>query len=142
VIMKAYVGDMKSVQQNSGMEKWQRRDFLKIVIDLDGTILEERTIKEKPKAIPLPGAVNAVNKLYEMGHVIIIYSARPDSDLELISEQLDKYGIKYHRLVLGKPTGDIFIDDRAFTLRSWTRNWHSLVRLIDEKMKQPYEGKE
>jgi hypothetical protein len=124
------------------MEKRKKRDFLKIVIDLDGTILEEKTVKERPKAVPLPGAVDAVNKLYEMGHVIIIYSARPESDLELVSGQLDKYGIKYHRLVLGKPTGDIFIDDRAFTFRNWTENWRNLIRLIDEKMKQPYEEKE
>ena len=124
------------------MEKRKNRDFLKIVIDLDGTILEEKTVKERPKAIPLPGAVDAVNKLYEMGHVIIIYSARPESDLELVSEQLERYGIKYHHLILGKPAGDIFIDDRAFTFKSWTGNWNSLVKLIDEKMMQPYEEKE
>ena len=124
------------------MEKWKKRDFLKIVIDIDGTILEEKTVKERPKAIPLPGAVHAVNKLYEMGHIIIIHTARPESDLELVSEQLDKYGIKYHHLALGKPAGDIFIDDRAFTFKNWVGDWDSLVKLIDEKMMQPYEEKE
>ena len=119
----------------------KKRDFLKIVIDLDGTILGEKRTKEKPKATPLPGAVDAVNKLYEMGHVIIIYSARASSDLELTLKQLNEYGIKYHQLVLGKPVGDIFIDDRAFVFTDWKANWHDLLRLINKKMMQPFEEK-
>lgn len=119
----------------------KKRDFLKIVIDLDGTILEEKSKEEKAKAMPLPGAVEAVNKLYEMGHVITIYSARTNSDLELTLKQLKKYGIKYHCLVLGKPVGDMFIDDRAFVFRDWKGNWRNLLRLINEKMSQPFEEK-
>ena len=119
----------------------KERDFLKIVIDLDGTILEEKAKLDKASAVPLLGAVEAVNKLYEMGHVIIIYSARADSDLELTLEQLSKFGVKYHNLVLGKPTGDIFIDDRAFTFTDWGKDWHNLLRLISKKMKQPFEEK-
>ena len=119
----------------------KKRDFLKIVIDLDGTILEEKSKEEKAKSMPLPGAVEAVNKLYEMGHVITIYSARTNSDLELTLKQLKKYGIKYHCLVLGKPVGDMFIDDRAFVFRDWKGNWRNLLRLINEKMSQPFEEK-
>jgi uncharacterized HAD superfamily protein len=119
----------------------RERDFLKIVIDLDGTILEEKTRAEKVNTSPLPGAVDAINKLYEMGHKIIIYSARAEDDLELTSKQLNKYGIKYNRLVLGKPVGDIFIDDRAFVFRDWRRNWPDLLQLINEKMGQLFEEK-
>ena len=119
----------------------RRRDFLKIVIDLDGTILEEKNREEKPKALPLPGAIDAINRLYEMGHVITIHTARPISDQELTLRQLEEYGIKYHHLVLGKPVGDIFIDDRAFPLRDWKKDWRKVQHLIDEKMKQPYEEK-
>ncbi len=114
------------------------RDFLKIVIDLDGTILEEKPIKEKARAVPLPEAVEAVNRLYEMGHVIIIYSARGDHDLELTLGQLSRFGVKYHHLVLGKPRGDIFIDDRALTFTGWDKDWRKLLSLIDQKMKQPF----
>lgn len=120
----------------------RERDFLKIVVDLDGTILEERTKEEKSEAIPLPGAVEAVNKLYEMGHIITIYSARGQGELDLTLGQLNKYGLKYHYLVLGKPVGDIFIDDRAFHFNEWERDWFTLVGLISEKMKQPYEEKD
>lgn len=119
----------------------KERDFLKIIIDLDGTILEEKIRAEKYTAMPLPGAVEAVNELYEMGHMIVIYSARTDSDLELTREQLSKFGVKYHHLVLGKPTGDIFIDDRAFTFTDWGRGRRDLLKLINERMKQPFEEK-
>ena len=119
----------------------RRRDFLKIVIDLDGTILEEKTARERPEATPLPGAVEAVNRLYEMGHIIIIHTARTDKDLELTLKQLNEYGIKYHRLVLGKPVGDIFIDDRAFAFRGWDTGLSGLLELIEERMSQPFEEK-
>lgn len=119
----------------------RQRDFLKIVVDLDGTILEERPTPEKPRAVPLPGAVIALNNLYEMGHIIIIHSARANCDLELTLKQLDEYGIKYHHVVLGKPAGDIFIDDRAFTFTDWEKDWIKLLKLIAQKLKQPYEEK-
>ena len=119
----------------------RKRDFLKIVVDLDGTILEEKSREAKPKALPLPGAIDAVNRLYEMGHVITIYTARPVSDQEIILRQLEKYDIKYHYLILGKPVGDIFIDDRAFNVKDWRKDWRRLLHLIEEKMKQPYEEK-
>jgi hypothetical protein len=119
----------------------KKRDFLKIVVDLDGTILEEKSREGSSTALPLPGAIDAVNKLYEMGHVITIYTARPVSDQEVTLRQLEKYDMKYHYLILGKPVGDIFIDDRSFNVKDWRKDWRRLLRLINEKMKQPYEEK-
>jgi hypothetical protein len=31
----------------------------------------------------------------------------------MTSEQLRKWGCKYHELILGKPAGDIYIDDKG-----------------------------
>ena len=28
-------------------------------------------------------------------------------------QQLEKWGVKYHKLFLGKPSGDIYIDDKG-----------------------------
>ncbi len=32
---------------------------------------------------------------------------------ELTKEQLDSWGVKYHDLFLGKPQGDLYIDDKG-----------------------------
>jgi intein-encoded DNA endonuclease-like protein len=28
-------------------------------------------------------------------------------------DQLEKWGVKYHKLIMGKPSGDIYIDDKG-----------------------------
>ena len=32
---------------------------------------------------------------------------------DLTVEQLNKWGVKYHDLFLGKPSGDLYIDDKG-----------------------------
>lgn len=120
----------------------KKRDFLRIVIDLDGVILEERDERERAKEKPLAGAVEAINTLYQMGHKIIIFSGRTYRELELTLDQLEKYGIKYHHLVLGKPVADIFIDDRAISFTNWRGIWDSLLNTMEQKMKQPVREKD
>ncbi|KKL26987.1 hypothetical protein LCGC14_2389730, partial [marine sediment metagenome] len=31
-------------------------------------------------------------------------------------EQMNKWGVKYHELIMGKPEADFFIDDKGVTL--------------------------
>lgn len=119
----------------------KKRDFLRIAIDLDGTILHEKDERERAEATPLDRAVEAINGLYEMGHTIIIYTARTYRELELTLGQLKQYGIKYHHLVLGKPVADIFIDDRAVSFIDWSASWDTLLRTIEKKMEAPVPTK-
>lgn len=115
----------------------KKRNFLRIAIDLEGTILEEKDERERAGATPLVRAVEAVNALYQMGHTIIIYTARTYRELELTLGQLKQYGIKYHHLVLGKPVADIFIDDRAISFTDWSASWDTLLQTIGKKMEEP-----
>ena len=34
-------------------------------------------------------------------------------NIPLTEEQLERWGVKYHQLFLGKPSGDIYIDDKG-----------------------------
>ena len=36
-----------------------------------------------------------------------------DKFYDLTKEQLDNWGVKYNQLFLGKPSGDIYIDDKG-----------------------------
>jgi uncharacterized HAD superfamily protein len=92
---------------------------MQIVIDMDGTICTEEKTYSRALAKPLPGAVENINKLYDEGHIVLIYSARTWMEYEMTYDWLCKYNIKFHQLILGKPIGDVWIDDRAINFKSW-----------------------
>jgi len=92
---------------------------MQIIIDLDGTICTEEKTYSRSLAQPQKGAVEAVNSLYDEGHTIIIYSARTWMEFEMTTHWLKSNKVKYHQLILGKPIGDLWIDDRALTFDNW-----------------------
>jgi hypothetical protein len=94
---------------------------VEIIIDLDGTICTEERTFERSLAKPLPGAREAINKLRREGHTIIIYTARSWSEYKMTEEWLRLHSIYYDRLILGKPIGDVWIDDRSIKFSSWSK---------------------
>ncbi len=105
--------------------------YLQIIIDLDGTICTEEKTFSRSLAKPLPNAIKTINNLYKDGHTIIIYSARTWAEFEMTTNWLKKYKIKYHQLMLGKPVGDVWIDDRAIEFK----NWNKIMQSLDNKTK-------
>jgi uncharacterized HAD superfamily protein len=92
---------------------------MQIIVDLDGTICTEEKTYSRSLAKPLDDAVNSINALYDAGHTIIIYSARTWMEYEMTVAWLKQHNIKYHQLIMGKPIGDVWIDDRAIHFTSW-----------------------
>jgi hypothetical protein len=100
---------------------------MKYVIDLDGTLCrtpETRTEdggfveRHYDECTPYMDRIEAVNKLYDAGHTIIIDTARGASSgtnwLEYTRRQLASWGLRYHRLRVGVKIGaDVYVDDRA-----------------------------
>jgi len=94
------------------------------VFDIDGTICTD-TNGDYCSAQPIIERVNTVNRLYREGHQIILFTARgmgssSNNDKKarkkwknLTENQLREWGVKYHYLFLGKPAGDIYIDDKG-----------------------------
>lgn len=94
------------------------------VFDIDGTICSLAK-GDYTKALPINDRINKVNELYVQGNVIIFQTARGmgryKNDKEkaksmfydLTVKQLDTWGVKYHELHLGKPAGDIYVDDKG-----------------------------
>lgn len=99
---------------------------MKYVFDIDGTICTD-TQGDYKNAIPKVERIKKINELFAQGHQIIFYSARgmgssnnnvnkANSDwYELTTNQLSIWGVNYHFLFLGKPSGDVYIDDKAIT---------------------------
>lgn len=94
---------------------------MKYVIDIDDTICRTKN-SDYENAIPYPQRIEKINGLYDEGHTIVYHSARgmsnPTGDklyklTQLTYTQLEKWGCKYHKLILGKPSGDVYIDDKG-----------------------------
>ena len=106
---------------------------MKYVFDIDGTICTN-TDGEYQKAEPYPDRIKKINKLYDSGNIIIFLTARgmgrSDNSIvysvasfkELTKNQLEEWGVKYHDLFLGKPSGDIYIDDKGVSDESFFTN--------------------
>ena len=92
------------------------------VIDIDGTICQNTNGKYK-LANPFKSRIEFINKLYDEGNIIKYFTARGSTTsidwFDYTELQLKKWGVKYHELILGKPHGDIFIDDKAFNCNQW-----------------------
>ena len=94
------------------------------VFDIDGTICTI-TNGDYSKAQPFDQRIDIINKLYDEGNTILFQTARGmgrydnkanlafSNFYQLTTTQLSKWKVKYHMLFLGKPAGDIYIDDKG-----------------------------
>lgn len=98
---------------------------MKYVIDVDGTICKKDHNLDYDQCYPLLERIKKINSLYDAGDTIVYFTARgmgrfsdnPEYAIkefkQLTQNQLSKWGCKYHQLILGKPSGDIYIDDKG-----------------------------
>lgn len=88
---------------------------LVFAIDIDG-ILCSISQKHYNECVPNIKAIATVNRLYDEGHTIKIFTARGSRSgtdwRGFTIQQLDSWGVKYHELIFGKPHADVFIDDK------------------------------
>lgn len=94
------------------------------VFDIDGTICTTED-GDYYKSQPITNRIEKINKLYDDGHTIIFNTARGmgrTSNNALLAHrlfyhltqtQLESWGVKYNKLYMGKPSGDIYIDDKG-----------------------------
>lgn len=90
--------------------------------DIDGTLCTN-TEGDYEAAEVLPGMVARVNALYDSGCRILLNTTRGSTTgicwRELTERQLAAWGFKYHELFLGKPTADVYVDDKAVNIKDW-----------------------
>jgi hypothetical protein len=102
------------------------------IVDIDNTICwTRRNAQGKwdyPNSTPFEERINRINDLYDDGHTIIYWTARGSGSgidwTELTKQQLDSWGCKYHEVRLGKPSYDIWIDDKAFNDEHYFDDFH------------------
>ncbi|TDU28929.1 CMP-N-acetylneuraminic acid synthetase [Panacagrimonas perspica] len=73
---------------------------------------------------PNPATIAVVNRLHSLGNTVLVSTTRdPGSDAAAeAAQRLDQWGVKYHRIVGGKPRADFHVDDAMiplFALQRW-----------------------
>lgn len=90
---------------------------MNIYVDIDNTITETKGCNYE-EATPIYERIKKINKLYDNGNIITYWTARGTVSkidyYDLTKQQLDKWGAKHHKLLLGKPAFDLFMDDKVF----------------------------
>jgi len=90
--------------------------MIKYCFDLDGTLCTNTEGKYED-AQPFAARILHVNRVFDEGGEITIFTARGSETgidwRELTETQLELWGVKYNRLILGKPFAHQYIDDRA-----------------------------
>ena len=76
-----------------------------------------------PRVIGADNAIEWINKKYDEGHHIQLYTSRGTSSgidwFDFTLKQIEGWGVKYNGLKLGKPAYDLFVDDRAINNKDW-----------------------
>jgi len=85
------------------------------VIDIDDTIFHsELTEAGKYRLIDADlDMISKINELFQDGHAVILYTGRHWNHLSQTKRDLERYGVDYTTLVMGKPVGDVYVDDKA-----------------------------
>ena len=94
------------------------------VFDIDGTICT--TISgDYNNSSPITERIDKVNMLFSEGHRVIFHTARGMGTFNndgskahkkyywLTFNQLTEWGVKFHKLIMGKPSGNLYVDDKG-----------------------------
>ena len=87
-----------------------------IYVDIDETICNSPEDRDYSRAVPMPERIEKINKLYDEGNTIVYWTARGTGSgidwKQTTMEQFQRWGVKCHGLMMGKPVYDLFIDDK------------------------------
>lgn len=108
-----------------------------ICFDIDGVICKTKKNNYRSSK-PIKKAIKKINQLYDKGNYIKLFTSRfmgrnkekkylaIEMGFKLTKTQLKKWKVKYHKLILGKPSYDLIVDDKGIF---FNKNW---IKKIDK----------
>jgi D-beta-D-heptose 7-phosphate kinase/D-beta-D-heptose 1-phosphate adenosyltransferase len=110
------VGGFDKESSSSELTGGKHRRKLIGYCDVDG-ILAFTNRNDYKNSRPNLEAIAKLNKYYDDGYTINIWTARGSTShmdwRDLTERQLKEWGVKYHKLIMGKPSFDILWEDKA-----------------------------
>lgn len=100
----------------------------RIAVDVDGTLTKKAAFPDiweitnnqlwaqYENAEPNQKMIDWVNKKYDEGNLIYIFTSRNNLHQRVTKKWLDKHGVKYHYILMDKPYYDIIVDDKSLNL--------------------------
>jgi len=83
-------------------------------IDVDGTLCEDQfSWWEYEKAVPIIENIEKINKLFDDGHQVILYTSRREENRQVTLEWLEQNQVKYHGIIFDKFRADCYVDSCA-----------------------------
>lgn len=106
----------------------------KYCFDIDGVIC--KTFKNNySQSKPNYKAIKKINELYFKKNIIILFTARfmgrskentklaKKKAYKITISQMSKWGVKYHKIIFGKPSYDVVVDDKSIFFKfNWWKN--------------------
>jgi len=101
------------------------------VFDLDGTICTQESMGTYQNALPFYKVIEKMQVLKILGDRIVIFTARGmrtfDGDVKAVEENMrpltEKWlkdnDVPYDELILGKPLGDVYVDDKGMNAKDF-----------------------
>jgi capsule biosynthesis phosphatase len=116
--------------------------FKTICFDIDNVICRTDSKNDYSRSKPIKKNIDLVNELYNKGYNVILYTARGMGKYNgnqkkikkkikpLTLKQLKRWGVKHEEVYFGKPSFDLFIDDKSLF---FTKKW---PKLLKKKLKE------
>ena len=110
-----------------------------LCFDIDNVICITKK-KNYKNSKPNKFVIKKINELYNRGFTIKIFTGRymgrnkeniskaKKQGYKSTAKQLQKWNVKYHKLIFGKPSFDIFIDDKSIFFKKY---WY---KILDEHL--------
>jgi hypothetical protein len=105
-----------------------------LCFDIDGVICSINKSNDYSKSKPIKKNIKFINLLYYNGYKIILFSSRfmgryndnakkaKKKGFIFTKTQMNLWGLKYHKLLLGKPSYDLIVDDKSlFFKKHWIK---------------------
>ena len=105
------------------------------LIDIDGTITEDVPNEEPERMVtclPFPDALETMSRWYDEGHILTFFTSRTEEHREVTEKWLEKHGIRYHGLLMGKPRGGNYhwIDNHIVRATRFEGKFTNMVREV------------
>jgi hypothetical protein len=94
-----------------------------IYIDVDETICLTPENRDYSQAVPILENIKKANAYYDNGNTVVYWTARGSRTgidwRALTEQQFRDWGVKYNELKFGKPSYDLFVDDKVLNTEDW-----------------------
>lgn len=113
----------------------QKKIIKTYCFDIDGVICSTKSNDYK-NSQPIYKSIRKINELYFSGNIILVFTSRfmgrsndnaalaKKKGYQFTFKQLKKWELNFHKLIFGKPSFNIIIDDKSLFFR---KDWYNEI---------------